>query len=48
VQISGVLDLYNDALNNRKVGITAQYQYGGLNFTKENVNLLTIGLGVKY
>jgi hypothetical protein len=48
VQISGVLDLYNDALNNRKVSITAQYQYGGLNFTKENLNLFTIGLGVKY
>jgi hypothetical protein len=48
VQISAVLDLYNDAFNNRKVGLTAQYQYGGLNFTKENVNLLTIGLGVKF
>ena len=48
VQISGVLDLYNDALNNRKVGLTVQYQYGGLNFTKEEVNLLTIGLGVKF
>jgi hypothetical protein len=48
VQISSVLDLYNDALNNRKIGIISQYQYGGLNFTNEYVNLFTIGLGVKF
>src|ERR1043166_1984173 len=41
VQVSGVLDLYNDPFNNRKVSLTAQYQYGGLNFTKENLNLFT-------
>jgi len=48
LQLTGVLDLYNDALNNRKIALSAQYQYGGLNFTKENVNLLTIGLAVKF
>jgi hypothetical protein len=48
VQLTGVLDLYNDPLNNRKIALSAQYQYGGLNFTKEDVNLITIGLAVKF
>jgi hypothetical protein len=31
-----------------KISLTAEYQKGGLNFTKEDVDTLTLGLGVLY
>jgi hypothetical protein len=47
-KISGVYDLVKDDVLNHKVALTAQYERGGLNFTKEDVDTFTIGLGVLY
>jgi len=47
-KVSGVLDLVKDDLLNHKISLTAEYQKGGLNFTKEDVDTLTLGLGVLY
>jgi len=45
LKVSGVLDLIKDDQTGRKVALTAEYQVGGLNFTKEDVDVLTVGLG---
>ena len=41
-------DLYRNLELNRKVGLTASYETGGLNFTKEEVDLFTVGLNVLF
>jgi len=47
-KVSGVYDLVKDDVLNHKIALTAEYQEGGLNFTKEDVKTLTLGLGVLY
>jgi hypothetical protein len=48
--ISATYDLYKSdyPTENRKISLTAQYQKGGLNFTKEDVDTFTLGLGVLF
>jgi len=48
--VSGTYDLYKSDFTgeNRKISLTAQYQKGGLNFTKEDVDTFTLGLGVLF
>ncbi len=48
--VSATYDLYKSdyPTENRKISLTAQYQKGGLNFTKEDVDSFTLGLGVVY
>ena len=41
-------DLYKGAEENHAIKINADYQRGGLNFTKEEVDSFTIGLGVLF
>lgn len=47
-KISGVLNLFKEEEYNRKVSLTIEYQRGGLVFTKEDVDILTVGLGILY
>jgi hypothetical protein len=47
-KVSGAYDLVKDDVLNHKIAITLQYERGGLNFTKEDVDLFTIGLGVLF
>lgn len=47
-KINGVFDLVKDDILNHKIAVTAGYEEGGLNFTKENVNTFTLGLSVLY
>jgi hypothetical protein len=48
--VSATYDLYKSDFptENRKISLTAQYQKGGLNFTKEDTDAFTLGLGVLY
>jgi hypothetical protein len=48
--VSATYDLYKSdyPTENRKISLTAQYQKGGLNFTKDDVDSFTLGLGVLY
>jgi hypothetical protein len=41
-------DLFRDLELNHKVSISASYEKGGLNFTKQKVDTFTIGLGVLF
>ena len=41
-------DLFRNTELNHKVALTASYERGGLNFTKQVVDTFTIGLGVLY
>jgi hypothetical protein len=41
-------DLFRDAELNHKVSLSASYEKGGLNFTKQKVDTFTIGLGVLF
>ena len=47
-KLSWVYDLFKSEEPNRKVSINANYENGGLNFTKENVDRFTIGLGILF
>jgi len=47
-KISAVLDLFKDESTNRKVSLTGEYQRGGLNLTKEDVDSVTVGIGFLY
>lgn len=46
--VSGVYNLVSDDITNHKIGLTLQYQKGGLNLTKEDVDTITLGLSVLY
>jgi hypothetical protein len=41
-------DLFKDKELNQKVAINASYEWGGLNFTKQQVDTFTIGFGVLF
>jgi hypothetical protein len=41
-------DLFRDVELNHKMGVTASYERGGLNFTKQEVDTFTVGLNVLY
>lgn len=45
--VTGAYDLVSDAVGN-KISINGNYQKGALNFTKDNVDTFTIGLGVRF
>ena len=47
-KVSAVYNLIKNDLLNHKISIAAEYQKGGLNFTKEDVDTFTLGLGVLY
>lgn len=47
-KITGAYNLIKDEAVNHKVALTLQYEKGGLNFTKEDVDTVTIGLGVVF
>lgn len=47
-KLSAVYDLFKNDVHNQKVSLTVQYENGGLNFTKEDVDTVTVGLGVLY
>jgi hypothetical protein len=47
-KVSGTYDLVKDDVHNYKFSLTAQYEKGGLNLTKENVDTFTLGLGILY
>jgi hypothetical protein len=47
-KLSAVYDLVKDEQLNHKVSLTAEYQKGGLNLTKEDVDTFTLGLGVLF
>jgi hypothetical protein len=48
VKVTGALTLLKDEQLNHKISLTADYQKGGLNFTKEDVDILTLGVGVLF
>jgi hypothetical protein len=41
-------DLFRDKELNHKVSLNAGYEYGGLNFTKQDADTFTLGLGVLF
>jgi hypothetical protein len=41
-------DLFRDVELNHKMGVSASYERGGLNFTKQDVDTFTLGLNVLY
>jgi hypothetical protein len=47
-KVTAAFTLLKDEQLNHKISLTADYQKGGLNFTKEDVDILTIGLGVLF
>ncbi len=47
-KLSSTYDFVKDDVHNYKVSLTAQYEKGGLNFTKEDVDIFTLGLGILY
>lgn len=46
LKLSAALTLYKDKETGRKVSATAEYVNGGLDFTKQQVETFTLGLGV--
>ncbi|MDP9099150.1 MAG: hypothetical protein M3N48_09185, partial [Verrucomicrobiota bacterium] len=47
-KIAVVYDFYKDEERNQKVSLNLNYEKGGLNFTRENVDSITVGLGVLF
>jgi hypothetical protein len=47
-KIAVVYDFFKDVERNQKVSLNLNYEKGGLNFTKENVDSITVGLGVLF
>lgn len=47
-KIAAVYDLFVDVERNQKVSLNVNYEKGGLNLTKENVDSITVGLGVLF
>jgi hypothetical protein len=47
-KLSSTYDFVKDDIHNYKISLTAQYDKGGLNFTKENVDTFTLGFGILY
>ena len=47
-KIAVVYDLHKDVERNQKVSLNLNYEKGGLNLTKENVDNITVGLGVLF
>jgi hypothetical protein len=47
-KLAAALTIYKDKETGRKVSFTAEYQNGGLDFTKQQVETFTLGLGVIY
>jgi hypothetical protein len=48
LKVTGALTLLKNEQLNHKISLTADYQKGGLNFTKEDVDTFTLGLGVLF
>lgn len=46
--VTGAYDLVKDDVTGNKISINGSYQKGALNFTKDNVDTFTIGLGVRF
>lgn len=46
--VTGAYDLVKDEVTGNKISLNGQYQKGALNFTKDNVDTFTIGLGVRF
>jgi hypothetical protein len=47
-KITGVYDLFKDDERGQKVSLNINYEKGGLNLTKEDVDTFTVGLGVLF
>lgn len=47
-RVTGVLNLIKDEASHRKVSLNIDYQNGGLEFTKEEVETLVIGIGILF
>jgi hypothetical protein len=48
LKLAAALTLYKDKETGRKISLTAEYLNGGLDFTKQQVETFTLGLGVIY
>jgi len=48
LKLTAVYDLVKDETHNRKISANIQYEKGGLNFTKDDVDNITVGLGILY
>ena len=48
LKLSSNYNFLEDDVADYKVSLAAQYQKGGLNFTKEDVDTFTLGLGILY
>jgi hypothetical protein len=48
LKLTAVYDLVKDDTHNRKISMNLQYEKGGLNFTKDDVDSVTVGLGILY
>lgn len=48
IKLDATLNLLNDQVNNRRISINANYTKGGMDFTKEDVDIFTLGLSVLF
>jgi hypothetical protein len=46
--VTGAYDLMKDDVTGNKISINGQYQKGALNFTKDNIDTFTVGIGVRF
>lgn len=47
-KFTGVYDIFKDEERNQKISLNVNYEKGGLNLTKEDVDTFTIGMGILF